>query len=329
MLKLVKSISQTLTKRHQVCFNCWINSTVFSFLCGAQFDLHENGSFTIINNKKEVSPISDCIKSVTKSPNFYYNEAENHLIIDLKGFKIQMVKRINYYKTFYLIKLFLLVFQRGTDLQKFINSLDTQNKNISFDLILNSYVGGQLIEELEKKMRQDLSQYVKYIRNISVLKGAVKQGDINQIFNQESRQDLVFIKDNLILRICFGQKFSNINCKFKEYIIKRKNLDAQIQVKKLEQLILIQTNKTSYEWFEAFIFTCQNILTTIDPNVTYQKWDNFQTVFKYFEEFSNLIDGYKNIEFANTFAKSQLAQIKSYLNHLSISTLNQNKIRIR
>ncbi|CAD8066625.1 unnamed protein product [Paramecium primaurelia] len=183
-------------------------STTFNFLSGAEFKLNDDEELELKNILKNFSNMNPGLESVTKEPNFFYNESNKHLIIDFPGFLDtngdwdQLLIELLFNKIVSLGELKIIYVlnnpqntlqNRGSDLQEFLKQLD----NPKINLILNCYMANWADEKLINKIKNDLEQVkssvnepklIDLIDKILVKRKASNQDQLNSIFNNEQRQ---------------------------------------------------------------------------------------------------------------------------------------------
>ncbi|CAK89819.1 unnamed protein product (macronuclear) [Paramecium tetraurelia] len=197
-------------------------STLFNFLSGAEFEMNgpESRQNLCIKDKSErFSIIKGGLKSVTKSPNYYFSHQSNSLLIDFPGFQdtdgkidqvltqllfYQIVKSANV-RIVYVIKHLENQFNnRGTSLQQFISqTFQGENFDISqICLMLNCYNDNLTDENLITNVQSQLERiYNCRPQNICVMRKISKNQDIEQILTPQKRNYLFqqFLKSNPVL----------------------------------------------------------------------------------------------------------------------------------
>ncbi|CAD8176754.1 unnamed protein product [Paramecium pentaurelia] len=130
-------------------------STIYNFLCGAQFQLCEDeyGSrnLELLSKSDKYQEIKGGLDSTTKKPKIYYDQEYQHSIIDYPGFndtegKDQLEIQLFFNKIVSLSKMKIVYvllnpgdqFQnKAEDLQNFINEADIDLSKLT--VIINSY----------------------------------------------------------------------------------------------------------------------------------------------------------------------------------------------
>ncbi|CAD8102623.1 unnamed protein product [Paramecium sonneborni] len=182
-------------------------SIIFNFQSGADFIFNQSNQLEIKNHSNNFSKMGAGMNSITKEPNFYHNQKNNHLIIDFPGFQDtkgeqdQLLFELLFHKIvtsgpmkiIYVIKnLEGNLSNRGSDLQEFINQLSKKgNFNIEkFNLLLNCYREELSDEKLKIKIQEDLKSVnlLQSIDKILILRKAKKDHELQQIFNEYQRQ---------------------------------------------------------------------------------------------------------------------------------------------
>ncbi|CAD8210831.1 unnamed protein product [Paramecium pentaurelia] len=278
-------------------------STIFNFLSGANFQF--NGKqMEIINNSDNYSKINEGMISITKTPNYFFNKQNNHLIIDFPGFQDtngnfdQLLFDLLFNKivTSGPIKLIHIqknpenyIPNRGMDLQQFMKQLN----NPKFSLLLNSYVDDLSDEELIECIQEQLTQarIKTSIDKILVLRNAKKQS-LKEIFNDNSRKNLWSqieqVKENKIepQQLNQSEKISleiqnQLLTIVNEYLVllnenfdqKYKNLsekDTEDIIKNMQELLDFVKNgnkKTPYKWYLNFIAICEKMANNLSIKI--------------------------------------------------------------
>ncbi|CAD8152118.1 unnamed protein product [Paramecium octaurelia] len=187
-------------------------STVFNFLCGGNYELQEikSGSQLILKENSEQFALQNGgMTSVTKAPNYYFDEKHNHLIIDFPGFKDpngeldQILIQLLFLKIVSKSKVKLIYVlrhpetrfnERGVGLQDFIKIL-FQGQQVDLEkicLLLNCY-GDKLPDQgLKESVKKQLQVIFKSdFKQISVLRKCKSPQDIEKIFSNEKRDQLI------------------------------------------------------------------------------------------------------------------------------------------
>ncbi|CAD8111198.1 unnamed protein product [Paramecium sonneborni] len=252
-------------------------STIFNFLCGAKFKyvVTEDDEYLDLAEKSDLySEMNSGMKSVTKEPKYYYNEAFNHLLIDFPGFHDtngeidQLIIQMIFYKfiTKSNVKIAYVIthpqnnfLERGQGLQQFINSVFKEgNIEISkLALILNSYQQNQSDKKLillVQKQLQDL-QDDKYDKHewISVIRKIQSEEQLNKVFSDENREKL-WLELITVNEIQFQPQVLPYSDKISTYITEKSNqiltqicqqMDFNLTLKQKdlndEQFILLQS----------------------------------------------------------------------------------------
>ncbi|CAK56540.1 unnamed protein product (macronuclear) [Paramecium tetraurelia] len=147
-------------------------STLFNFLCGAEFKIQER-VLKLRNPSNKFSEMKGGMNSVSKEPNYYFNSEYNHLLIDFPGFQdtngkldqllieliFQKVVTQLPIKVIYVIKNNESTLpNRGMQIIEFIDQL-FKNSNLDinkFNLLLNCYLEDLSNFELKRNIRREL-----------------------------------------------------------------------------------------------------------------------------------------------------------------------------
>ncbi|CAD8061888.1 unnamed protein product [Paramecium sonneborni] len=333
-------------------------STIFNFLSGADFIFNHKLELEVKNPSKNFSKMASGMNSITKEPNFYYNEFNNHLIIDFPGFQDtngeqdQLLFELLFHKIVSLgpIKVIYVINNplnslpnRGSDLQEFINQFCLKgNIDIEkYNLFLNCYLENFSDIQLQNKIKEDLRAVNKLqsIDKILVLRKAQNNNELQNIFNYKQRQIVwkhieqmqsikiqsqklpksqmisdylrnsitkTIEKYGIVLSEFFDNKFQQLS-----------NLQNQTTIASMEKLLdLINKidKESSFEWYTKYIQTCEQLAKSLsiqDDIVT--RSNNFIQIFKYYSQFSNLIQGYDDLKILQIIAKDQLKNMNKLI----------------
>ncbi|CAD8181450.1 unnamed protein product [Paramecium pentaurelia] len=299
-------------------------STLFNFLSGAEFDMigKENQQFlNIKDGAQQFAAIKGGMKSITKSPNYYFSEMYNALLIDFPGFqdtdgKIdQVLIQLLFYqicrsanvKIVYVVKHPETRFNnRGTQIQDFIRqTFQGQNLEMSqICLMLNCYNDKLSDDNLIQNVQGQLEQiYRCRPQNICVMRKIKKHQDIQQHFTIQKRDFLFqqFLKSNSVF--IFPQYIPQSEL-ISQYLSEKSEKILEQLSSTLEKSLDNQIENLNYE----LIKKVENSLKEISITINNQQKDMVQ----WFLELINLLIR------SNELLNSENTTNLSYQNFLTI-----------
>ncbi|CAK79843.1 unnamed protein product (macronuclear) [Paramecium tetraurelia] len=320
-------------------------STIFNFLCGAEF-VYNGRQLELKQNSDQFSIMKGGMVSVTKEPKFYMNNNNKHLLIDFPGFQDttgnvdQLLFDLLFNKIVSMgeVKIIYVINNpnnnlptRGTDLQAFISQLD----NPHFNLLLNCYNDDLDDEELINDIKEQLKQ-TKFQSNIDkiIVQRKGKRDNLDEVFKDNHRQifwnqiqamNKVQIKPRNIPKSQLISEFliSEATNKIQENVkimqdffnIKsdetnqQQNDDMLADLKIFKDLMQNDKNLTALQWFEQFINICEKLTNSGKQQQT-KIGKDFISLFQYFEQFKEFINGYQLLQTINEFGKQAFKQIE-------------------
>ncbi|CAD8107984.1 unnamed protein product [Paramecium sonneborni] len=328
-------------------------STIFNFLSGADFSFNNDKvELEIKNPQNHYSKMATGTNSITKEPNFYHNKQNNHLIIDFPGFQdtngdqdqllfelfFQKIVTSGPLKIIYVIKNTESTLpNRATDLQEFIKQL-CQKGNIKFEklnLLLNCYMENLSDEKLQKKSKRSQNLLIYHYQLIKYF-----YDGLQKVFNDQKRQQIwqniqqmqpitiklqklpksQIISEYLRRRILITiQKYGNVLQTYFDkqfqYLSDSQMKAAITQMENLLDLVNGLSSNSSFEWYTKYIQICEQLAKSLsiqDDIITHS--NNFRQIFTYYQQFSDIIQGYEDIKILKIIAEDQLKNIKNLIN---------------
>ncbi|CAD8181448.1 unnamed protein product [Paramecium pentaurelia] len=303
-------------------------STIFNLLCGAKFKLIESEDgveeLDLEETSSEFSVMKGGMKSVTKEPNYYFNEEYNHLLIDFPGFQDtndilnwifkkedQIYKNLleQHLKSRVLVQKAYLYYQMLL-MKKIIQMKKLQhqqeNKQIN-NIILVAII--QMQQFLEKQMNK-MIQLGNFLRKREEKCGKTQLNPKKQNLNLfkffiRKKQVIIQVEKAFNIQKVFAHKYKQIQLKNCKIYIQKTLQYQRNQVLNLKNYQKLK-KKNFLQWFEIFAIVSTKIAQQLGClEIVKQKSEEFQKIYLFFSQFSNFINGYFECIKYGTFASTQ------------------------
>ncbi|CAD8099941.1 unnamed protein product [Paramecium sonneborni] len=283
-------------------------STIYNFLCGAQFSLiiddYGKPTLKLVNESDQFQEIRGGLDSTTKTPKIYYEQKYKHSIIDYPGFndteindQLEIQLLFNKLVTQCKIKIVYVFLNPGDDLQNkaedlqnFINEADIDISKLT--ILINSYSKKRTDDQLIAGFQQEfMKKFNKKAHQLIIQRDIDKPKKISQFLSEEYRQKMwkELISSQVIqMKPCVLSTYQDVN-----------NYLDNISLDLSESLLLI------FKELQYKQYSTQQI-EEIKENI--KKLENTQIIIQRFQE-GNISKLNELMMFTGTFQENQMIAI--------------------